>query len=78
MENITGFEIGVVGVLAILLKQHWPAIKSLAIGLFSRAVSDPTITNVGCVAAYQTIRPRLTPETARTVWAEIEPKEVQS
>ena len=78
MEPISVPEgVGLAGVLAILFRNHWPAIKTLLTSLLGEVVpslaSDPTITDVGCVMAYGTIRPRLTEDTAATVWAEIQP-----
>lgn len=81
MENITGSDVGIVGILAIIAKQYWPAIKSLAIALFGKVApsiaADRGVNDLGCVAAFNTLRKRLTPETAKQVWSEIEPKEAK-
>ncbi|MCK9356375.1 MAG: hypothetical protein M0R22_04395 [Dehalococcoidia bacterium] len=71
MENLTATEgVGIVGLLAILAKQYGPAIVATIGGLFSGVTE---VSDAQSVAAFNTIRPRLKPSTAATVWAEIEP-----
>lgn len=69
--------VGLTGVLVILIRNHGPALKSLLTSLLGWVIpslaADPTITDVGCVVAYNTLKKRLNEDTAATVWSEIQP-----
>ncbi len=69
--------VGLSGLAAVLIKQYGPAIKALLASLLSKAGQSgtPDVDDVGAVLAYNAIRGRLTEGTAKTVWAEIEPKQ---
>jgi hypothetical protein len=79
MSEITIPEgVGLAGVIAILLRNHWPAIKMLAVSFLGKVApsiaADPTADDVAHVMAYTTLIDRLSESTAATVWAEIQPQ----
>jgi hypothetical protein len=81
MESIT-IQLGaLLGTAAILLRNHAPTLKSIlaaAVSKYSAGSSAASVVSsvddIGCVVAFNALRGRLSAETAKTVWAEIEPK----
>ena len=65
--------VGLVGLLAILVKNYLPAIKPLVVALLSKAGVAPVVDDVGAVVAYNALADRLTESTAKLVWSEIQP-----
>jgi hypothetical protein len=80
MESIT-IQLGaLLGTAAILLRNHATALKSILAAAASRysavggASVKSSVDDLGCVVAFNALRGRLSAETAKTVWAEIQPK----